>query len=607
MLEKLNGFSFNHADQADRLSDSLTADEVKEAFDSRGEELRVAFNAFIDALQNTASGDSGAVNIGASAIDGLTGSTVQALLQSIRDTLKGNAGAAFVGAGTIEGLAGSTVQALLEALKGYIDAMGVVSGQTYVSKIELSGARKLSASGDFTGSWFGVTNPAMSDPGIAGLVQLHTAQLADDATKISALQVGNQATMFVNINAILPPGFPTLPFNLIFDDDQNATCDWDLNQFKTGADTTIYVNRQTGSDTTGDGSSGNPYQFVFKAWDVLQTLTWTKAVINIDGEFKRGDMPASGWTIPAGKTLSIVGKADGSTVIYSDRANLLTWTADGASYKATRSSCFNVVDIKGSPDSNGIYPPLTQVTSVALCQSTPGSWYTDNVTVWVHTSDNRQPDIQVELVIANSELNFNLGAGSTVYLEALNVRAGHVAPNGTNGQGRFVQKNVKISLAGGTQSNGLAVNNVKECYSFNCITAYASDDGLNYHYAATPTPRQALAFESECISYSNGRDTGDQASTCHEGASVLRMNGTYTGLTGTAITDVNGCDTVILGCILTSTIGEAVRVSDTGSRITMINSKAFCQPGWASIRAYEARLRNNIVNQATNIVSASVI
>ncbi|CAI6073732.1 hypothetical protein [Cohnella sp. JJ-181] len=179
MLEKLNGFTFNHSDQADRLSDSLTADEVKEKFDSRGEEVRLALNAIVDALTATTSGDSGASTIGVTSITDLDGNTVQALLQSIRDTLKGNTGASFVGTSAIAGLSGSTVQALLQALKTLIDEQGSQSSASFVTKTELTNARKLSETGNFTGSWFGISSPAMADPGIAGVVQSHTQEFIE--------------------------------------------------------------------------------------------------------------------------------------------------------------------------------------------------------------------------------------------------------------------------------------------------------------------------------------------------------------------------------------------------------------------------------------------
>lgn len=46
--KKLAGFTFNHVDQDDRIvGDAAT---LKQGFDSRAEEMRVAFNAALDAI-----------------------------------------------------------------------------------------------------------------------------------------------------------------------------------------------------------------------------------------------------------------------------------------------------------------------------------------------------------------------------------------------------------------------------------------------------------------------------------------------------------------------------------------------------------------------------
>lgn len=125
-LSKMPPFSFNHVDQVDTPSDVYTADELKQKFDSRGNEIKAFLDALIDKLNSTTDGDSGADNIAATAIPDLDGATVQALLESIRNKLKsttdGASGADFVAATGIAGLTGETVQALLESLKNYTDS-----------------------------------------------------------------------------------------------------------------------------------------------------------------------------------------------------------------------------------------------------------------------------------------------------------------------------------------------------------------------------------------------------------------------------------------------------------------------------------------------------
>jgi hypothetical protein len=55
--------------------------------------------------------------------------------------------------------------------KTYIDT-------NFTTKSEITTNRKLSASGDFTGSWHGITNPVYADPGIANVLSSHMAENA---------------------------------------------------------------------------------------------------------------------------------------------------------------------------------------------------------------------------------------------------------------------------------------------------------------------------------------------------------------------------------------------------------------------------------------------
>ena len=88
-FEKMGNFTFNHADQADELN--LPADTAKQKFDSRANELKTAFNKAVDLLNSTTAGNSGADNVGATAIDGVTGTTVQAQMKSMKGLVDGKA------------------------------------------------------------------------------------------------------------------------------------------------------------------------------------------------------------------------------------------------------------------------------------------------------------------------------------------------------------------------------------------------------------------------------------------------------------------------------------------------------------------------------------
>jgi hypothetical protein len=84
-FSKLTAFTKTVSDLADKPA--LTPAALKAQFDAAPIELKDAFNALVDALKQTTTGDSGAKNLGATAISGLTGTDVQTLLESIKAAL----------------------------------------------------------------------------------------------------------------------------------------------------------------------------------------------------------------------------------------------------------------------------------------------------------------------------------------------------------------------------------------------------------------------------------------------------------------------------------------------------------------------------------------
>ncbi len=83
-LDKLNAFTKKVQDLADKPNSTMSAAEVKAQFDAAPDKVRVYLNQLIDDLQSTLDTDSGADNIGATGIAGLTGTTVQTLLEALK-------------------------------------------------------------------------------------------------------------------------------------------------------------------------------------------------------------------------------------------------------------------------------------------------------------------------------------------------------------------------------------------------------------------------------------------------------------------------------------------------------------------------------------------
>jgi hypothetical protein len=81
MFEKLNSFTKDVSDLADHpIIDPVV---MKAQFDAAPNEVREYLNKLIDVLLRTTAGDSGAKNIGATNITGLTGTDVQTILEDL--------------------------------------------------------------------------------------------------------------------------------------------------------------------------------------------------------------------------------------------------------------------------------------------------------------------------------------------------------------------------------------------------------------------------------------------------------------------------------------------------------------------------------------------
>lgn len=125
-LDTMEDFTFKHTAQADNISGVYTAAQIKTYYDSRGVELRTFINELVGIFNSVTDGSSGADNVAMTAIAALGAtatvqSTIEALVVKLQAVTDSSSGADFTGATAISGLTGGTVQAILEALKSYID------------------------------------------------------------------------------------------------------------------------------------------------------------------------------------------------------------------------------------------------------------------------------------------------------------------------------------------------------------------------------------------------------------------------------------------------------------------------------------------------------
>jgi len=372
---------------------------------------------------------------------------------------------------------------------------------------------------------------------------------------------------------------PLIPCNFFRDSNGVMQNDMDFTKYTGG--TAIYVNLDTGSDSTADGSSiDTPYKTIKEAMIYISSAidgAYSVRVLN-DSIFMRDEGWLSTGDTFTNKTISLIPENASNRIMLSGGQRALSWIEDGVgTWKATRSSVRSVYDIS-IVDSNGLQIPYTAKGSLADCQSTQKTWYTDGTDVWVHTKDNLVPTTENIIVgishilryvlLGTSKMYWNnvtlLGSGSD---DGMSVRGDLTGATVT---GEFCAENCNFiggSLAvniSGAHGNALAIAALKLTYLFNCKSAYAKRDGFNFHYTQVPEAnrRDCFALLYGCESYNHGLisdTTSNNAFTSHEGANILLVNSNGHNTRGSVLINVNGCYTVALDCNMRdSTAGKAV-------------------------------------------------
>jgi uncharacterized repeat protein (TIGR02543 family) len=171
----------------------------------------------------------------------------------------------------------------------------------------------------------------------------------------------------------------------------------------TAAAATIYANSSTGNDTTGDGTSGNPYKTFYKVYttavsgDTLNltgTFTWTDAD-------ETGDAATTGYTI--GKNLTISGNGPDVTIVQAasadNTADRRIFTIPLANTVTINSLSVRYGKVGSGQDGGGVY-----VDGMATINSTDVSY-------------NRAPDgsgggidVRGSLTIQNSTIHHNVAS-----------------------------------------------------------------------------------------------------------------------------------------------------------------------------------------------------
>jgi hypothetical protein len=315
----------------------------------------------------------------------------------------------------------------------------------------------------------------------------------------------------------------------------------------------IYCDPSTGLDTN-EGTKTAPFQSLTKA---MQAGNYGGKILlkPASGNYKTRELSFGVHSVAANNVhFCIVPQGTGqahSAPIWAG----LSWSLEtGSTYKATvtgvTSTNLHVADA-ATANAFGDELLLTSRASIALVDANPGSYYITGTTVYVRTSDSRVPDSDVK-VYDNfiNKLEYSNPDGGRFYAERLTMEGSAKAFFVTDlvTAPTYITRDCiafNCSADGWWQYSNSGVSIAIDCTCYNC-----GDDGLSYGY-------DAIGIEVGVTSRDNGSKAADQASTSHDGSTMVRVNGTYVGNGAQGVADVGGCYTWMLGCISTATAAAA--------------------------------------------------
>lgn len=387
--------------------------------------------------------------------------------------------------------------------------------------------------------------------------------------------------------------FNNISFRLYRDIDGTIKHNFDISTITSGY--TVFYVSETGANGNNGTSEATPWQSLNYAIDTIEAnvgVTSAKIII-LSSYLSRTKAQINAKNLT--KNYCIEAKTGTSILATSEPG--LTWTLDGTAYKATRSGVGEVFDNKLKIE-YGIPTKYTKVTSKALCDTTKGSWYTDNTSIWVNTLDSRVPDVDVFICLDVTPLNPIVNTDVKFIMRNITVLNGCTAAAlniySLSNIGHLILDNVKLLSGSKSTENVLSVKGIKYSWSFNSLCAYGGRDGFNYHSSIADIGESTFVFEYKCVSFDNGlTDTvnfNNNAFTCHEGIRILRVGCIGYNVKGPVLADVNGCYSVLIDCVMHDSrinTGRSTKVAyffddSTATLATKPNGKAIiinCQGG----------------------------
>lgn len=346
---------------------------------------------------------------------------------------------------------------------------------------------------------------------------------------------------------------------------------------------TYYV-ATTGNDTSGDGSSGNPFK----------TLSKAVGMADVDRIYVAAGHYNANLLNPA-RSVEIIGVGD---VYLSDNLNSFVGTFSKVDNHYEASYGFDtaakVVDFS-STDATGNPLIYTLKTSGAEVDAATGSYFYDVAgdVVYVRTFDDRAPDADI-YHLYHRQIFRPTKANVNVYLENLKLCGGILHKSG----GKLFVKDCAVD-AHYSLDFGFELTNPTEAILQNVTVTRAKDDGVRLNAGK-------VALIDCTINYCGGGSESNCVS-CHSG-NVVIVNGEFSHTTGRPLHDVSTGKSWYLGAYAHH--GHATYSNFYASQQSGTDHETWCDQCRSSDSGYDygailpsAMHKHNCTGDATDIGS----
>ena len=320
---------------------------------------------------------------------------------------------------------------------------------------------------------------------------------------------------------------------------------FDITQLKLTGGTSYYVDAVNGDDSN-DGLT--LAKAIKNIKTVLPKLNDNDTLYIADGYYFRvnGTLFTTGFN----KSVNMIALGDNVNMIMADEPAWVKTSGKQNVYEVTRSAAKRVINLNNML---GRTPQeFKPVSSIDLVETTPYSFFTDNVKVYVNSGN--VPNNKVVPLLSSTMLRVTNPTGN-FYMENINFFGGNSSARFvlTSANNVYLNK-MNLQFSCQTNGNGLEVVGGNTIISVNSEASNNWMDGFNYHIGADGSKPNAI--EINCVALENGYEKGEagnksnNGTTIHDGLKAIRINGIYGRNDGGNIADVNA-DTQSwnLGCV----------------------------------------------------------